>query len=138
MDRKQFIAGTFGLYAAVCISACKKEDEDTGSTAAPVGVNFTVDLNDPTNAALKTTGGTIRKNGIIIIALGNNAFNAFSQACTHQGTSVNYVPSGAKFNCPNHGAEFNANTGAVINGPATSALRKYTLTVAGSIITVTD
>jgi len=132
MDRKQFLAGTVGLFAVACVSACKKDDS---VTAAPSNVNMTIDLADAANAALKTTGGSIRRGGLIIIALGNNNFNAFSESCTHAGTAVNFT--GTLFNCPNHGAEFSSSTGAVTRGPATSGLKKYNVAVSGTVITIT-
>jgi len=133
MDRKQFLAGTVGLFAVACVSACKK---DENSVAAPSNVNMTVDTADAANAALRTTGGSIRKSGLIIIALGNNNFNAFSQACTHEGTAVDYQANNGIMNCANHGAQFSASTGAVTRGPATSNLKKYTVTVSGTVLTI--
>jgi Rieske Fe-S protein len=58
----------------------------------------------------------------------------FSAVCTHQGCTV--APSGAKLVCPCHGSEFNALTGAVLQGPAASPLPKVAVKVqAGKVVT---
>ncbi len=47
---------------------------------------------------------------------------AFDAVCPHAGCTVAYAPSAKIIACPCHGSEFNARTGAVIQGPATSGL----------------
>ena len=47
--------------------------------------------------------------------------HAFTAVCTHQQCLVGSV-SGGKIHCPCHGSAFDATTGAVVNGPATTAL----------------
>ena len=62
-------------------------------------------------------------------------YRAFERACTHQGTLVEWEPANGSFYCNNHGARFSA-TGDVIVGPALTALRPVTVSVAadGSVI----
>lgn len=56
----------------------------------------------------------------------------FSATCTHNGCIVETV--GNELGCPCHGSAFNPRTGAVIQGPAQAALKKYVVTEdAGSI-----
>jgi Rieske Fe-S protein len=59
-------------------------------------------------------------------------FVAFDAACTHQGCPVRYA--GSKFECPCHGAQFDSATGEVLQGPASSPLRKIGLTVSGGTL----
>jgi cytochrome b6-f complex iron-sulfur subunit len=53
---------------------------------------------------------------------------AFSAVCTHQGCQV--APSGKQLNCPCHGSQFDATTGAVLHGPATKPLPAVAVHVA--------
>lgn len=50
-------------------------------------------------------------------------FVAFSAICTHQGCTVGFARSADTFQCPCHGAVFSAQTGQVLQGPATRPLR---------------
>ncbi|GAB2467321.1 Rieske (2Fe-2S) protein [Jatrophihabitans fulvus] len=55
------------------------------------------------------------------------AVACFSNVCTHQGCSV--APDGKQLACPCHGSTFNAETGAVLGGPAPSPLPKIAVKV---------
>ncbi|MGK4581253.1 Rieske 2Fe-2S domain-containing protein [Kitasatospora sp. HPMI-4] len=50
-----------------------------------------------------------------------------SAICTHSGCTVN-APRNGQLYCPCHGSRFDAATGAVVNGPATRPLPRYTVT----------
>jgi nitrite reductase/ring-hydroxylating ferredoxin subunit len=45
---------------------------------------------------------------------------AFSAICTHMGCTV--APAGKQLNCPCHGSQYDAFTGAVLRGPAPKPL----------------
>jgi Rieske Fe-S protein len=45
---------------------------------------------------------------------------AFSAICTHMGCQV--APAGKQLNCPCHGSQYDATSGAVLHGPATKPL----------------
>lgn len=119
-----------GVLFASCFSACKKSS-DTGTKP----LSFTLDLNDSANAALKTNGGYLVSNGVIVAKTLSGNYIAVAAACTHQGTTVQYDSSGNRFHCPNHGSNFTT-TGAVINGPATTALQQYNTELTGSSLRV--
>ena len=53
---------------------------------------------------------------------------AFSAICTHMGCQV--APSGPRLDCPCHGSRFDAATGAVLQGPATTPLPAVAVHVA--------
>lgn len=136
MDRKDFLKTSCGLCSVTVIMAllesCKKEDEDD---FAGKDVNFTLDLNDSVNSALNNTGGSVHRNGVLVIRKSSTEFVALSEKCTHQGCTVGYSTSNTRVECPCHGSVFNTN-GGVINGPASSPLRKYSVTQNGTVLTI--
>ncbi len=143
MDRKDFISTMGFTVAAVCtgcLAACSKSGGTsgggTGGTNPPASVNFSLDLNNQ----LLNVGDVQVSNGVIVarIASGNttSAFTAVQVACTHEGTSINYVAAQNQFVCPLHGSTFTT-SGSVVVGPATRSLKKYTITITGTTLTVT-
>jgi thiosulfate dehydrogenase [quinone] large subunit len=56
-------------------------------------------------------------------------YRAFERACTHQGVNVNWQPGNGNFYCPEHGARFSSSGDAIV-GPARTALRPITVSVA--------
>jgi Rieske Fe-S protein len=54
--------------------------------------------------------------------------HAFSAICTHQGCPVNLVRNGT-IDCPCHGSQFDAISGKVVHGPATSPLPRIQVVV---------
>jgi thiosulfate dehydrogenase [quinone] large subunit len=71
----------------------------------------------------------------ILIRHGNGSLAAFSAVCTHAGCQVGFQ-SGVIF-CPCHGSEFDADTGAVLRGPAVTPLApKHVIERRGSIYAV--
>ncbi len=144
MDRKEFLSnfgyGLVAICAGGCLASCSKSGSGTpgGGTGptSPAGINFTVDLNNE----IKNVGETVTKNGVIVVRLATgtaaSSFTAVQVACTHQGTAINFSTTQGNFICPNHGSQF-TRTGAVINGPATSDLKKYTISISGNTMTVT-
>jgi thiosulfate dehydrogenase [quinone] large subunit len=51
-------------------------------------------------------------------------FLAFDAVCPHAGCTVQYDNANRLFVCPCHGSQFNANTGAVEQGPAATGLQR--------------
>lgn len=63
-------------------------------------------------------------------------FVAYDARCTHQGTTVE-AGEGTTLVCPNHGSEFDAaDGGAVLQGPATSALAAVDVTLEGDQLVI--
>ena len=58
----------------------------------------------------------------ILIRQQSGSLTALSAVCTHAGCEVGY--QGGVLVCPCHGSQFNATTGAVIQGPAVTPLAK--------------
>ncbi|MBS7566797.1 Rieske 2Fe-2S domain-containing protein [Mucilaginibacter sp. Bleaf8] len=148
MDRQEFLA-KFGIgIAAICAgctfascgSTVKDDDptpdDGTGSNP-PAGALVSADL----SSELRNVGESKVANGIIIVRLASGnapeSFTAVQVACTHQGVAINYNNAQGRFVCPAHGSQFNT-TGDVLAGPATSALKKYTINVNGSTLSVSS
>ena len=71
-------------------------------------------------------GPTFLPNLRVFLFRKGNSFRAASAVCTHLGCTVNLAGDG--FHCPCHGSVFDKN-GAVVSGPAPSALTWYELTL---------
>lgn len=141
MDRKEFLAqlGLTGatLVFAPCLGGCSKSGGTMGSggNTPPNKIDFSIDLTDPSYAALGTPGGYVYKDGIIIARTISSQYIAVSAACPHQGTSVVFEVNNDRFFCPNHGSTFTT-TGTVTGGPARSNLTKYLTEVNGNLLRV--
>ena len=67
-------------------------------------------------------GGTVLPDAAVVLTRTvDGELHAFSAVCTHQGCTVDRVADGT-IDCPCHGSRFDALTGAVTHGPATSPL----------------
>ncbi len=142
MDRKDFLTAlgysSGALLFTSCLAGCSKSAGSSSATTAPLPpqvVNFNLDLSLPANSALNTPGGYVYSNNVIVARTKTGTIIAVSQACTHQGTSVQYVNDKDQFYCPNHGSMF-SETGTVLYGPANGSLKQYAVTIAGNIVTV--
>lgn len=147
MERKEFLSKLgigMALACAGCgIASCGSSPSDdpqpqpgAGTPPTPGTSLVTANL----DSELRNIGEFKIGNGVILVRLSAAntaaAFTAVQIACTHQGTSVAYNNAQARFICPNHFSEFSS-TGAVLKGPATGALRQYTVNVTGNSLTVT-
>jgi cytochrome b6-f complex iron-sulfur subunit len=143
MERNEFLAklgiGTLAVCMGCNMVSCSKSGSpgpSNGNNTPPAGTTVNVDL----NSTIKNVGDQTVNNGIIIVRLatGNTAssFTAVQVACTHEGNSINYNNSQGIFICPVHGSEF-SKTGSLLQGPATSSLKQYTVSVTGTTLTVT-
>ncbi len=136
IDRMEFMKQVGIGFGAImlmnCMQSCGSgEIPDPNPGSGGTGkVDFTLDFSSGTNAALKTKGGFVvnTSNKVIIARTLSDNFIAVASACTHEGTTVTYRSATNDFLCPNHLSEF-SDTGAVKKGPATTALKKYNLTV---------
>ena len=110
--------------------ACSKDDD----TLEP-GDEITIDLDAAEFSALKSAGGSVKTQGIIVANTGNDEFVALSSICTHAGCTINYNHSNTNFPCPCHGSVFSVQ-GSVVQGPATVPVRKYDVTRENNILTI--
>lgn len=89
----------------------------TEPSGTQVGVASEVPVGGSATFTDPDTGGPA-----LVIQQPAGEFLAFDAICPHQGCTVAYAPSANLIACPCHGSEFNARTGAVIHGPATTGL----------------
>jgi cytochrome b6-f complex iron-sulfur subunit len=136
MDRKEFLA-SLGMSAAfvvysTCVEGCNVANP---VSAAPTNVDFTLDLTAAANSALKTNGGFVYNNGIIVARTTAGQYVAVYSVCPHAGSTVQYDTRNNRFNCPAHGSNF-ATDGSLINGPANQGLTKYNTSLNGTSLRV--
>ena len=73
---------------------------------------------------------------IVLTRGSGDVVHGFSAVCTHQGCTVSTVAHGV-IACPCHGSRFNAQSGAVIAGPAPRPLPAIAVVVRGGEIYTT-
>ncbi len=139
MNRRALIrniaAGTATLFIVPAIAtSCEKDQPDPDNGNNTGGNTLTIDLTDPKYSSLTAVGGSIVEEHVIIINTGDG-FIALSSVCTHQGCQVGYNHGNGNLPCPCHGSVFSI-TGSVMEGPASSPLKKYNLTLDGNILTI--
>ena len=125
------------------LSSCENPEAPSEETNIPVteGAPIIQLANEP---SLQNIGGAVKKrfstfnetNVILVVRISTTTFAAYDARCTHQGTIVE-LPVNNVMTCLNHGSKFNASNGTVIQGPATSALKKFTVTHNGENNTIT-
>lgn len=139
MERKKFFSvlgfsavSAGALFLAPAATSCSKD-----STTAPVvgnsnTVDFTLDLTSPSYSALNNNGSSLVKDNIIIARTSTGAYVALTSICSHQQYNpIAFESSANRFHCPNHSSNFGLD-GSVLNGPATSALKKYNTQLTGT------
>ena len=136
-DRRTFLAGVCGLLVAGAISF------PSPASAAGITVlkNGKVQLRLAKVKELAKVGGTVavtdgKGRPLAVRRTGAKTYAAFSLVCPHAGATVTAKSGGSTWTCPGHGARFDANTGAVVGGPATSDLTKIRTTVKAGVLTV--
>jgi nitrite reductase/ring-hydroxylating ferredoxin subunit len=92
-----------------------KLQTNTGLSGASVAVSvkvasatkdlLTLDLNSTANANLKTIGGYIRQNNIVVALISANTYAAVTQVCSHEGRK-DVIYQNSEFYCTAHGARF--------------------------------
>jgi len=146
MERKAFLEklgiGMALICAGCSIASCgstpKSEDPQPqgGNGGTPGNTILSADLNSEITqiGTFKIAGGVI----VVRLSQGNtsSAFTAVQLACTHQGVSVAYNNTQGKFVCPAHGSEFDK-SGAVLKGPAATALKEYKVNINANTLAVT-
>jgi Rieske Fe-S protein len=124
-------AAGFGWYRLAAPTPTASGGEYTapsGGSGTPTALTSLADVPEG--------GGVILPDQKLVVTReSGDKVHCFSAVCTHQGCLVNQVGNG-RISCPCHGSAFDANTGAVVAGPAPSPLPAVPVTVVnGSVYT---
>lgn len=101
--------------------------------SAPAGLSVAASKVPVGGAVQLTAPGS--GDPVFVVQPKAGTFCAFSGACTHAGCTV-LPPKDGKLVCPCHDSAFDAETGAVLRGPATEALPRYAVTRSGGVLRV--
>lgn len=131
--RAVLVAGAAGA-GTLALAACASGGAGSpGSTPSVAGDTTLVALDSITvgqAVAAKLPDGS----KVIVARPTATTAVCFSAICTHAGCTVK--PAGAELHCPCHGSVYNAETGAVISGPAPSPLPAVPVhVVEGDVVT---
>lgn len=133
--KKFAYGGSILLTAPAILSACSSDDDDfVPEPNIPTG-GLTIDLTKSTYANLASVGGYVYEGDILIFRTGESTYLALSKICTHQGCTVAYNHTDGNILCPCHSSRFTT-AGAVLNGPATTSLKTYSVQKNGDILTI--
>jgi cytochrome b6-f complex iron-sulfur subunit len=133
--QKVLIGGVTFLVLPPVMNSCSKS-ADTGTVGTPPPNNkLTLDLTNALYAALNNAGGFIITSQGIIVANTPAGYVAIDSTCTHQGCTIAYSSTNNNFPCPCHGSVFST-TGSVVNGPALTPLKSYSVSKSGNVLTI--
>ncbi len=132
MERRDFLEklgiGAAFVLTTACLSSCKKD------SVTPA--DLTLDLNASENAALKTNGGYIVTNGIVVARTTSGGYAAATVICSHeQKKQITYNKSTNEWLCTAHQARFDM-AGKGLNGNGSGGLAIYQTTLTGTSLRV--
>ncbi|MFJ7907946.1 Rieske (2Fe-2S) protein [Kitasatospora sp. NPDC096204] len=132
-SRRTLLCGAAAVLAAggtVAVSGCSSSSSsDKGALKGPVDLG-------PASAVPEGGGKVYREQKIVVTQPTAGQYKAFNARCTHAGCLVDQVKN-AQIQCPCHGSRFAIADGAVQDGPASTPLPAYTVTVEGGNLKVT-
>jgi cytochrome b6-f complex iron-sulfur subunit len=134
MERRHFLEsigiGAAFVLTATCLQSCSKD------TTPPANVDFTLNLDEAGNSALKSNGGYIVSNGIVVAKDKGGNFVAASNTCSHAGyKEVKFDNVKNEFLCTRHGARFTT-VGVGLNDEGSKGLAVYKTALTGSSLRV--
>ncbi len=139
-SRRQMLCGLAAAVAAPgVLAACSSPGEyqpgpsGSATTTAAAAAGASVPL-----AQVPVGGGVIVTAGrrpILVVQPAAGTIKAFKAACPHAGTTVD-PPQGGVITCPNHFSQFDAATGALRKGPATTGLTEVPARVVDGVVQV--
>ena len=127
-------ASLLAIYCgASTLSSCINEAGDptgTGNT----GTEITLDLNDSSNAALKTVGGYVIVSRIVIARVSADSYAAVTQVCSHEN-KAKVIFRNSEFYCTEHGARYTT-AGVGLNSEGKKGIKAYTTALEGTTLKI--
>lgn len=124
-------AAGVGVTAAACSnsnSMPQGSDAQTAQPAAGAGTSLA------STSQVPVKGGFVDQDAAVVITQPSaGEYKAFTAVCTHAQCLVDGVTNNV-IQCPCHGSQYDAATGAVIHGPAQQPLAAKTIKVSGGEI----
>jgi nitrite reductase/ring-hydroxylating ferredoxin subunit len=129
------------LFISICTSCAKEQN-----LIPDFPVNFNMPLTDPRLSRLSSAGGAVSFSGygvagIIIYRRADNAYVAYDRCSTVNPDQKNAV----EIDDPNltatdriSGAKYSLYDGSPVKAPATTSLKRYSVTIAGNTLQVTN
>ena len=118
--------GVFAVGAVAGAAVTTRRDDNAGNAGANAYGHQ--DTSAGAGSALATVddipsgGGLVLVDAKVVLTKADDGtVRAFSSICTHQGCPVDKVAEG-RIICPCHGSQFEADTGEVVQGPASRPL----------------
>ncbi len=107
------------------------------TTTAPAGTPIGLASQVAVGGAASFTDPKTGDPGLVL-QLAKGHFVAYNAICPHAGCTVGYSSAAHLIVCPCHGSEFDPNTGAVVNPPASHGLSSIQVAVDGNGELVVD
>jgi cytochrome b6-f complex iron-sulfur subunit len=134
---------TISTLVENCGGSPTSPSSSSNASAMPVltgsVTNGVLSLNIDSASPLSAVGGAALVNssvgGFLVARTGQESFSALTAICTHEGCTVTGFESG-NFVCPCHGSQY-SQTGTVVRGPASLALRRFATQFANDVLAVT-
>lgn len=135
------------LFLIVMITGCKKDSPANTAGVPNVGVNFTVDVNNPLYTPLQHVGGWVYVtggyDGIILFCNGQGTYLAFDRGCpydceTNPKAIIVVQTNNITAKCPVCGTSYSLYSGTVTTGPGSVALKQYQTSFDGTNLTVSN
>ena len=138
-NRRDFLAGACGILVA---GFANLQFADAANAAGITRLkNGKVQLRLAQVKELSKVGGMLavtnsKGRAIAITRTAAQTYTALDLSCTHEGVRVMAKAGASTWDCPGHGAQFDAKTGAVVNGPAERPLKRLKTVLKGAVLTV--
>lgn len=126
-NRRQALTAGGGALTLTVLAGCGSSPNSAPSAATTTSAGPLASLTDIAD------GGAIVVQDVLLARSGNTVVG-HSAICTHRGCTVAAPQTGDQVTCPCHGSQFDAETGAVLRGPATAPLPKVAVTVKRGVI----